>query len=184
MTNLTRRALSRTLTRTLNRVAIAIAIAALAAAAAPVSAQTPQPPGRADTAAVTAAVLPFFDAMAKHDTVSLRAVLHPGTRFSIIQTGATPGAIATQLDTSFMRTLATRTELFEERMWSPRITIDGPLATLTTPYDFHLAGKWTHCGIDSFTLMQTRTGWRIVGVAYTVQRTDCPPAPAWKDHSE
>jgi hypothetical protein len=45
------------------------------------------------------------------------------------------------------------------------------------PYDFHLDGKLSHCGIDSFGLVRGADGWRIAGISYTVQKTGCAPSP-------
>ena len=43
--------------------------------------------------------------------------------------------------------------------------------------DFHLDGKFTHCGTDIFTLVKTADGWKISGGIYTVEPTGCEPSP-------
>jgi hypothetical protein len=45
------------------------------------------------------------------------------------------------------------------------------------PYDFHIDGKFSHCGTDVFTLVRAKGEWRIVSIVYTVQRTGCAPSP-------
>jgi hypothetical protein len=64
-----------------------------------------------------------------------------------------------------------------ERMWNPDVRIHGAIATVTTPYDFHRDGKFSHCGIDVFNLVKTPDGWKIAGAMWTIQRTGCPPSP-------
>ena len=62
-------------------------------------------------------------------------------------------------------------------MWNPEVKIAGSIAVVTTPYDFHRDGKFTHCGTDIFTLVKMSDGWKISGGSYTVQRTGCTPSP-------
>lgn len=64
-----------------------------------------------------------------------------------------------------------------ERCWSPTILVDGGLAMIWTPYDFHMDGKFSHSGVDVFTAVHTEDGWRIASIAYSVdreQRADNP----------
>ena len=53
----------------------------------------------------------------------------------------------------------------------------GSVAVLWADYDFHLNGKFSHCGIDSFTLLKTTAGWKIAAVADTRETTGCAPSP-------
>ena len=57
------------------------------------------------------------------------------------------------------------------------LMVQGNLAQVWAPYDFHLDGKLSHCGIDSFSLVRNADGWRVVGVSYTVQKVGCAPSP-------
>lgn len=56
----------------------------------------------------------------------------------------------------------------------PQVRIDETLATVWTQYDFHLAGKFSHCGVDAFHLLKTATGWKIVSLADTSRMEGCP----------
>ena len=60
-----------------------------------------------------------------------------------------------------------------ERGFRPVVHISGPLATVWLPYDFHVAGEWSHCGVDQFTMVLTPAGWRIASMAWTIEQ---PPA--------
>ena len=50
---------------------------------------------------------------------------------------------------------------FTERGFEGEARIAGHMATVSLPYDFYRDGRWSHCGIDVFTLVQTPEGWRI-----------------------
>jgi hypothetical protein len=47
------------------------------------------------------------------------------------------------------------------------------MASVWLPYDLWIDGKWSHCGIDHFTLVQVGTAWRIANLTYSVEQ---PPA--------
>lgn len=64
-----------------------------------------------------------------------------------------------------------------ERYGDPVVYVDGPLVTVTTPYDFPVGRKLKHCGIDHFTLVKEADGWKISGGVFTMQRTGCPAGP-------
>ena len=56
-----------------------------------------------------------------------------------------------------------------------RIDVDANLATLWAPYEFHLGGELSHCGIDAFQLARTADGWQILQIAYTRRTEGCGP---------
>jgi hypothetical protein len=132
---------------------------------------------RTDSSDVIATVQKFFDAMEKRDTAALRSVLLPGTRFVVLLADTVPGTARTQVDSVFIRSIGGAKQALLERMWTPVVHVQGPIATLWTPYDFHVDGTRSHCGVDAFTLAQTATGWQITSIAYTVQRRSCPVSP-------
>ena len=73
---------------------------------------------------------------------------------------------------------AKRVMLPEGRLISnPEVRIHGTIATVSTPYDFHRDGKFTHCGTDVFSLVKTAEGWKIAGAMWTIQRVGCAPSP-------
>jgi hypothetical protein len=129
------------------------------------------------TAAVVATVQRLFDAIATRDTSAARAVLLSGAWFHSLSGDAPLRAPRAESDTTFLRRLATGSERFLERMWAPVVHVQGPLASVWAPYDFHIDGRWSHCGIDTATLVRTAAGWRISALAYTTQRQGCAPSP-------
>ncbi len=127
-----------------------------------------------DSAVVLGVVQKLFDGMRTKDTALLRAVLIPGTQFVSMRGGR---SIRRQSDSSFLASIGSGKEVLEERMWKPTMFISRDLAHVTAPYDFYIDGRFSHCGDDSFTLLRTETGWKVVGLTYTVVTAECPPAP-------
>src|SRR5438270_367288 len=63
-----------------------------------------------------------------------------------------------------------------ERIWNPRVLEHESIAVVWAEYDFHLNGKFSHCGIDSFNLLKTAAGWKIAAIADTHEVSGCPPS--------
>jgi len=123
--------------------------------------------------AVLAVVEKFFETMTSKDVAGARETLILDGQFmSIRDGGEASGPRATPLAT-YIEQLGAGSRLQEERMWNPEVKIHGRIAMVWTPYDFHNDGELSHCGIDVFTLLATEDGWRIAGVAFTVEPTGC-----------
>lgn len=70
---------------------------------------------------------------------------------------------------TFAEQLAKGKEKFKEVMTNPKVLIHKELAVLWAPYKFYLDGKYSHKGVDAFTLVKTTGGWKIATVIYTVE---------------
>ncbi len=64
-----------------------------------------------------------------------------------------------------------------ERYWDPTVMIEGNIAHFWAPYDFHINGEFSHCGIDSFQLVKRDGQWLISNLSWTRQYDDCEPSP-------
>jgi hypothetical protein len=65
---------------------------------------------------------------------------------------------------SFYQSIATipATILFEERILNYSIQVDGAMAHIWTPYEFFINGKFSHKGVNAFTLFKENEQWKIV----------------------
>jgi hypothetical protein len=122
---------------------------------------------------VVATVQRLFDAMRDRDTAAIRGTMAPGSQLVALRTRGDSVVAGTTTVDAFVTNFASGTEELLERMWDPEIRIDGPMATVWAPYDFHRGETFSHCGIDAFQLAQTKDGWKIVSIIYTVRRTGC-----------
>lgn len=134
--------------------------------------------------AVLASVQQFFDALATHDVVKAKQVLVPEARAQSVRLKGGTQLVRNRLFQEDFADWPTRKERLLERMWNPQVKIHGAIATVWTPYDFHIDGRFSHCGIDAFDLLQTAEGWKIVNVLYTVETSDCTDSPLGKPTSQ
>ncbi len=116
----------------------------------------------------------FMDVLAARDPEAGKSIIVPDARYSTIRPDGTMTAASLA---EMMDRLPARKERLLERMFEPLVRVSGRVAMVWAPYDFHRDGKFSHCGVDVFTLFKTSAGWRIVSLAYTVEPSGCPQRP-------
>ena len=62
---------------------------------------------------------------------------------------------------------------FTERGFGATARVQDRVAQVWMPYDLYLGDKWSHCGVDTFTLMKREGHWRVASLIYTIEQ---PPA--------
>jgi len=117
---------------------------------------------------VLAVVQRFFDAMAARDPVACKATLAPEGQMQALNE-ATDAAPGFRVLGDFADRLPTLKQRPLERIWNPAVLVQGRIAIVWAPYDFHRDGRFSHSGIDVFTLMQVGGEWKIVSLAFTMQ---------------
>jgi hypothetical protein len=63
--------------------------------------------------------------------------------------------------------------IYNEKLLSYDIKIDGPMAMVWTPYEFYVDETFSHCGVDVFLLTKQADGWKIAGIMDTRRKADC-----------
>lgn len=112
--------------------------------------------------------------MSAHDASAARAFFIPEAQlFSVDKDGA---AKALPFE-KWAAALGSTKNSWLERIWEPKVLEHGTVAVVWAPYDFHLNGKFSHCGIDSFHLLKTSGGWKISAISDTHETSTCTPSP-------
>lgn len=135
-----------------------------------------QPAPAAERDAVLKTVQAFFDTMAAKDVEGARRALMPQGAFHAIRERDGKPVIRPFTNEEYLKDLAGTKQVLRERMWNPEVRVRGAIASVWTPYDFWIDGKFSHCGVDAFDLIKTDEGWKIAGGAYTVE-AKCDPSP-------
>lgn len=128
---------------------------------------------------VVATVERLFAGMRTRDTAALRTLLAP--ELVVVAARETAGggtAVRGQTVPDFLRAVASGPDELRERIWAPEVRVDGPIATLWAPYDFHRGARFSHCGHDAFHLARSDGRWIVTGLTYTVRTAPCDSAPA------
>lgn len=61
----------------------------------------------------------------------------------------------------------------DERIVFDVVKVDAALAVAWAPYRFYYAGKFSHCGVDSFQLVRINGVWKIQYLIDTRRKTPC-----------
>jgi hypothetical protein len=123
---------------------------------------------------VLAVVQRFLDALSARDSAACRATLIPEGQLQVLNEGVAGAKPSFTPLGQFAERVATWKERPLERIWNPTVLVHGRIATVWAPYDFHRDGKFSHSGVDVFTLMRSESEWKIVTLAFTME----PNAPS------
>lgn len=130
----------------------------------------------ADHAAVIQVVSDLFEAMKQQDGEVIRSLHLPEVALIRVVDNAKPTVRLGSPD-GFINSIINAPAEPRERMFNAEVRVDGDLATLWAPYDFHLGDDFSHCGVNALQLVRTDSQWKIVSIAYTVHREGCDHAP-------
>lgn len=117
----------------------------------------------------------LFEGMKNKDQNLIEMVFHPeAIMHTTIATadGATLGSNSVQ---DFINRIATTpaNTILDERILDYLIKIDGNMASAWTPYEFYVNDNFSHCGVNSFSLIKTAKGWKITYVIDTRNKEGC-----------
>ena len=125
---------------------------------------------------VLAVVQQLFDGMRAKDTAKMRATLHPQAR--MVNPGMRDGVVTVTVDGPdrwLAGVAGAKVALLDERIKNPVVKVDGALASVWAEYAFYLGDQFSHCGVDTFHLVKTADGWKIIDLADTRRREGCSP---------
>lgn len=136
-----------------------------------ISAQKPS-----EETAIKEVVATFFKALHQGDSSLMKTTLDNEVK---IQTTFTNISGEKILKTDSKKQLLTAvsnkkpTDLYEEKLLSIKIEVDGNLASVWTPYEFYLNGTFSHCGANSFQLFDDNGQWKIIYLVDMRRRSNC-----------
>lgn len=119
----------------------------------------------------------FLSALSAADTATLSGLLAPQAMIYSVREGTPEPSIGAVSRAAFLESLGGEDQELLERMWNPTVQVQDRVAMVWTPYDFHLNGEFSHCGIDVFTMLKGAEGWQVASITYNVVREGCPPGP-------
>lgn len=87
--------------------------------------------------------------------------------------GLRNGAERMSLSSWHPYTTRTGPSAFTERGFDATARVQDRVAQVWVPYDLYIGDKWSHCGVDTFTMMKADGHWRVASLIYTIEQ---PPA--------
>ena len=131
-----------------------------------------------DRAAILETVQKFFDSIEFRDRQLLESILVPNS-LNISARELDDGEVQFNVMSydEVVTALTRPGRNAKERSWDETVLIQGNIAVVWTPYDFHVDGVFSHCGIDSFQLIKQDSQWLISNSSWTLETENCPASP-------
>ncbi len=126
--------------------------------------------------AIKNTIATFFEGLHNGDSVLVSSTLHPDIK---IQTTfinkESKNVLATESRNNLLTNIANKNpeHVYLEKIISWNIHIDENLASVWTPYEFYLNGKFSHCGANSFQLFNNNGNWQIIYLVDIRRKNNC-----------
>lgn len=125
--------------------------------------------------AVKAVIVSLFDGMRAKNADQVSAAFTPEAIMNTVITKPEGSEVGSNSVADFAKRISTtpaETQL-DERILDYQIKVDGTMASAWTPYRFYVNGDFSHCGVNSFQLVKTAEGWKIVYIIDTRRKEPC-----------
>ena len=131
-----------------------------------------------DRAAILETVQKFFDSIEFRDRQLLESILVPNSlNISARELDDGEAQLNVMSYDEVVTALTRPGRNAKERSWDETVLIQENIAVVWTPYDFHVDGVFSHCGIDSFQLIKQDGQWLISNSSWTLETENCPASP-------
>ena len=130
-----------------------------------------------DRLEVTQLAYGFMEALSDRDTKRLDEMMAPHARLFSIREGNDGVEYRVRTREEFLEGLAENGPEFVERIWEPVVEMKDRIGMVWAPYDFHVNGELTHCGIDVLAFLKMEEGWKVTSITYNLETEDCPVSP-------
>jgi len=106
----------------------------------------------------------FFVAFHAKDTLKMKVICSDKIILQSIQENANGAKLTDESSTEFYKSIAAipNTITFQEKLLSFTVKVDGAMAHVWTPYEFYINGKFSHSGVNAFTLFKENNSWKII----------------------
>tara|TARA_R110002096_G_scaffold87831_5_gene201474 strand:- start:7185 stop:7664 length:480 start_codon:yes stop_codon:yes gene_type:complete len=126
-------------------------------------------------AAIKNQIHTLFEGMRAGDSSKVSSVFYPK---AIMQTVAKGKDGKEQLILgslqNFLKAVGTPHDIvWDERISTIDVKIDGALAQAWVPYSFYRGDDFSHCGVNSLQLKKGDDGWKIIYIVDTRRPTNC-----------
>jgi uncharacterized protein (TIGR02246 family) len=130
-----------------------------------------------DKKAAWAVIEKMFAEMANHNPTAIAELFTKDSNLTaVVKNKEGKSRIAAMTGEAFSKNFAEKRGEIKEDMYAPKTEVDGDFALVWGRYVFFVDGKVSHCGVNSFNLVRTESGWKIANAASTIDPTGCTEA--------
>ena len=129
-----------------------------------------------DKEAIKKVIETFFEGLHKGDSAIMEPTLHKDIKIQTTRNNREGEKLLLTEDRKQLLINVSKkkpTDIYEEKLLSYDIKVDGNLASVWTPYEFYFNGNFSHCGANSFQLFNNNGTWQIIYLVDMRRRGDC-----------
>ncbi|MBW1655678.1 nuclear transport factor 2 family protein [Flavobacterium quisquiliarum] len=107
----------------------------------------------------------FFEGFHQRDSAKIKTVCADKMILQSISENSVKGnKLSNESAAAFYKAIASipLSMKFQEKILSYNIQIDGVMAHVWAPYEFYINDKFTHSGVNTFTLFKEKDNWKII----------------------
>lgn len=125
-----------------------------------------------DQEEVLEVVQQFFQALEENDSSAFRKIFLSDAYYYYVLENQDPVRIGSRSPFNFS---SDKDRIITERFRDKAvdIKIHRSIAMVWGAYDLWINNKFSHCGIDAFTLLKTKDGWKISSLSYSIEKERC-----------
>jgi hypothetical protein len=125
--------------------------------------------------AVEQVIVSLFEGMKNKQENLLRNAFHSDAIMQTVVYAESGSTIASNSVEDFLNRVLNTPEstVLDERIMDYQIKVDGHMATAWTPFEFYVNDVFSHCGVNSFQLIKTVDGWKIIYIIDTRRKEGC-----------
>lgn len=121
-----------------------------------------------------AVVEKMFAEMANHNPTAIAELFTKDSNLTAVVKGKDgKSRVVAMTGEIFSKNFAEKRGEIKEDMYAPKVEVDGDFALIWGRYVFFTDAKVSHCGVNSFNLVRTETGWKIANAVSTIDPTNC-----------
>lgn len=125
--------------------------------------------------AIKKTISTFFEGMETNDTSRIRSSLDTTCFLKSIMVNKSGNTILNEekVEDFFAQVIKFKGVKVKEVLLSYDIKIDVAMALAWTPYKIYFNDKFSHCGVNIFTMIKRGNEWKILGIIDTRRRQGC-----------
>jgi hypothetical protein len=115
----------------------------------------------------------FFLALENKDTILYKSIVRPDGQIWTVRRLNDTAKTSMRNFSADKVGLVNMNAVIEEKPLNIEIMVHNDIAVAWVPYTLSLSGKFSHCGVDVFTLLKTIHGWQIINLTYSLEPDAC-----------
>lgn len=115
----------------------------------------------------------FFSGMKNGDTASMRSLFYQDVDLRSVLNQKGEVVLKKESLNDLIKAIGTpHPEIWNEEIRSWSFSIEEPMATVVTDYEFFVGTTYSHCGTNVFQLLKSKNGWKIFAITDT-RKKEC-----------